>query len=158
MIYAKPLQSRLPSASIGAASMIEASSSSLNLSALVVRTSPRYSFLMVPLPSGSNNLKAERITSSGSVPVSLSANMLRKNGEVDLSWGFGDHTFKDFGVHGVNTEGFESRLEISNIDDTVSVSIDHTEGFLEFLDLRWLKHRENIGSILLLTALLAHFV
>ena len=26
------------------------------------------------------------------------------------------------------------------------------------LDLRWLEHRENIGSILLLTALLAHFV
>ena len=57
---------------------------------------------------------------------------VEENGEVDLSWGFGDHAFKGLGIHTINAEGFESGLKISNIDDTVSVSIDHTEGFLEF--------------------------
>jgi len=79
---------------------------------------------------------------------------VQENGEVNGGWGFGHHVVEFGALDGHDAERGVGWSKIFLIDETVAVSIDHAEGFLELLDLRLLKHGEHIwGSLCLLLSL-----
>jgi len=71
-----------------------------------------------------------------------------EGGEVDLSGRFLDHVFQVL-CWGVFAHGGEHTGQIVLGDETVTVLVDHVEGFLEFLDLRLREQSEDIGGGLL---------
>merc|ERR1719515_413259 len=58
------------------------------------------------------------------------------------------HLEEEGEVHG--TEGSVGGLQVILVNETITIGINHFEGFLEFLDLRLLEARVDVGDILCL--------
>ena len=69
-------------------------------------------------------------------------------GEVDVSGSFLDHVFQ-VRCWGIFAHGRERASEIFRADETVTILVDHVEGFLELLNLRLTEQSEDIGGGLL---------
>merc|ERR1719173_101775 len=88
------------------------------------------------------------MTSSGSVPWSFSTEGGEESGEVDVAGGFLDHVF-EVRLWWVFTHRGEHTGQIFLGDETVTILIDHVEGFLELLDLGLGEQGEDVGGGLL---------
>merc|ERR1712062_139870 len=84
----------------------------------------------------------------GAGTVELLTEEGEEGGEVDISGRFLDHVFQVL-CWGVFSHGGEHTGQIVLGDETVTVLVDHVEGFLEFLDLRLREQSEDIGGGLL---------
>ena len=82
-----------------------------------------------------------------------------ENGEVDGGWGLSHHLLELGVFDGHDTEGSVGSSEIVLVDESVSVGVDHAEGFLELLDLGLFELGEDVGGTGLLLSLLlwCHF-
>ena len=69
----------------------------------------------------------------------------KEGGEVDVTGGFLDHVF-EVGGWWVFAHGGEHTGQIVLGDESVTILVDHVEGFLELLDLRLTEQREDVGG------------
>merc|ERR1719500_1006568 len=71
---------------------------------------------------------------------------VQEDGEVDWGTSFSAHVIEHILVEIADTKGSIGSFEITDSNNTVSISINHLEIFFEFLNLRLLKLGENVGS------------
>merc|ERR1712193_259281 len=64
---------------------------------------------------------------------------LEENGEVDGTGSFGHHVGEFFIFNRHATEGSVGGFQIILVNETITIGINHFEGFFEFLDLRLLE-------------------
>ncbi|KAG7229724.1 hypothetical protein INR49_012520 [Caranx melampygus] len=118
-----------------------------------------------PDPSSSKQAKALRMTSSGSVPLSLSPNIVRNmvkligpGASLIIPSRYSSDGFLPLVSLSMRTRLFTQRsqhvMQILLIDEAIPVLVNHVEGLFEFLDLRLVEvHGESFKLLFVWVAI-----